>query len=59
MPFRIPALGDAETRIHVTLLLVGAEIGEDDPAFNALIGKARERLRQPADRDHARGLDAR
>lgn len=47
VPFRIPALGDTETRIYVTLLLVGAEIGEDDPAFNALIEKARERLKRP------------
>ena len=47
VPFRIPALGDTETRIYVTLLLVGAEIGEDDPAFNALIAKARERLKRP------------
>lgn len=47
VPFRIPALGDTETRIYVTLLLVGAEIGEDDAAFNALIKKARERLKRP------------
>ena len=47
VPFRIPALGDTETRIYVTLLLVGAEIGEDDPAFNVLITKARERLKRP------------
>lgn len=47
VPFRIPALGDTETRIYVTLLLVGAELGDSDPAFNALIGVARERLRRP------------
>ena len=47
VPFRIPALGDTETRIYVTLLLVGAELGEDDPAFNALIAEARERLKRP------------
>ena len=47
MPFRIPALGDTETRIYVTLLLVGAELGDEDPAFNALIGAARERLKRP------------
>lgn len=47
VPFRIPALGDTETRIYVTLLLVGAELGENDPAFNALIGVARERLKRP------------
>ena len=36
VPFRIPALGDTETRIYVTLLLVGAELGENDPAFTKL-----------------------
>ncbi|HET6377267.1 Qat anti-phage system ATPase QatA [Sinorhizobium meliloti] len=47
VPFRIPALGDTETRIYVTLLLVGAELGDNDPAFNTLIGVARERLKRP------------
>lgn len=47
VPFRIPALGDTETRIYVTLLLVGAELGDDDPAFNSLIDVARERLKRP------------
>ncbi|MFN9091232.1 MAG: Qat anti-phage system ATPase QatA, partial [Alphaproteobacteria bacterium] len=47
VPFRIPALGDTETRIYVTLLLVGAELGENDAAFNSLIGVARERLKRP------------
>jgi len=47
VPFRIPALGETETRIYVTLLMVGAEFGENDPAFNALIDVAREKLRRP------------
>lgn len=47
VPFRIPALGDVETRSYVTLLLVGAELGEDHPGFQTLIGKAREALREP------------
>jgi predicted KAP-like P-loop ATPase len=47
VPFRIPALGDTETRIYVTLLLVGAELGEKDAAFNALIMAARDRLKRP------------
>lgn len=47
VPFRIPALGDTETRIYVTLLFIGAELGEDDPAFKNLISAARERLRRP------------
>jgi hypothetical protein len=47
VPFRIPALGDTETRIYVTLLLAGAELGDDDAEFMELIKVARERLRRP------------
>ena len=47
VPFRIPALGDTETRTYVTLLLVGAELGENDPAFGTLVSAARERLKRP------------
>ena len=47
VPFRIPALGDTETRIYVTLLLIGAELGEDNPAFNRLVTAARDRLKRP------------
>lgn len=47
VPFRIPALGETETRIYVTLLLVGAELGEEDEAFMALIDTAREKLKKP------------
>lgn len=47
VPFRIPALGETETRIYVTLLLAGAELGEDDKDFGKLIDAARERLKRP------------
>lgn len=47
VPFRIPALGQSETRIYVTLLLVGAELGENDPAFSELIKVARGLLTRP------------
>lgn len=47
VPFRIPALGETETRIYVTLLFVGAELGDDDPEFAKLIALARERLKRP------------
>src|SRR6266404_857886 len=47
IPFRIPALGETETRIYVTLLLIGAEIGEDDAGYGKLIAVARERLKRP------------
>jgi hypothetical protein len=47
IPFRIPALGETETRIYVTLLLAGAEVGDDDPGYLELISAARERLKRP------------
>jgi predicted KAP-like P-loop ATPase len=55
IPFRIPALGETETRIYVTLLLMGAELGDDDPAYSALITVARELLKRPW---QTAGLDA-
>lgn len=47
IPFRIPALGETETRIYVTLLLTGSEVGEDDKGYANLIMAARERLKRP------------
>lgn len=47
VPFRIPALGETETRIYVTLLLIGEKLGEDDPDFQKLIAAAREKLKRP------------
>ncbi len=55
IPFRIPALGETETRIYVALLLAGAEVGEDDANYAKLIAVARERLKRPWNSD---GLDA-
>lgn len=47
VPFRIPALGETETRIYVTLLLVGAALGDRDADFGKLISAARVRLKRP------------
>lgn len=47
VPFRIPALGETETRIYVTLLLAGAEVGEDDSGYAELIKAARLNLKRP------------
>lgn len=47
VPLRIPALGETETRIFVTLLLVGAALGDDDADFRKLVDVARQRLRRP------------
>ncbi|MBS1816547.1 MAG: NTPase KAP [Acidobacteria bacterium] len=46
VPFRIPALGEAETRLYVMLLLVGEAVGECSE-FDALIGAARGYLQRP------------
>lgn len=47
VPFRIPPLGVTETKIYVTLLLIGADLDENDPEFGKLITAARERLKRP------------
>jgi len=47
IPFRIPALGEAETHIYVSLLLLGAELGEEDAKFNELVAAARAILQRP------------
>jgi hypothetical protein len=47
VPFRIPPLGESETRIYVTLLLVGAELGDGDEDYGKLIAAARARLKRP------------
>ncbi|PYE80582.1 Qat anti-phage system ATPase QatA [Pseudoroseicyclus aestuarii] len=47
VPFRLPSLGYAETRIYVTLLLVLNACGEEADEFQKLTGLARELLRRP------------
>jgi hypothetical protein len=47
VPFRIPALGETETRIYVTLLLIGTVAGEDDTGYKALVAEGRGRLKKP------------
>ena len=47
IPFRIPALGETETRIYVTLLLIGAELADDDADYAKLIEAARGLLKRP------------
>lgn len=47
VPFRVPALGLAETRAYITLLLAGAAVGEDDANFVKLLAAARDDLRRP------------
>mgnify|MGYP006992435385 CR=1 FL=1 len=56
VPFRIPALGVAETRVYITLLLAENALGSADPRFLALLKSAREDMRRPW---KSRGLDRR
>lgn len=56
VPFRIPALGVAETRVYVTLLLAENALGSNDTRFLNLVASAREDMRRPW---KSRGLDRR
>lgn len=47
VPFRIPALGETETGIYVTLLLLGRALGEDSPEFAKLLALGRSALGRP------------
>ncbi|TNC09186.1 NTPase KAP [Methylobacterium terricola] len=49
VPFRIPALGETETRIYVTLLLLGSVLGEEEERFLRLLDLGRAALRTPWD----------
>ncbi|KQM89225.1 NTPase KAP [Sphingomonas sp. Leaf22] len=49
VPLRIPSLGGVETYIYVTLLLVGARLGEDNEQFDKLVKVARAALKRPWD----------
>jgi len=47
VPFRIPALGVAETRTYITLLLVEAALGPEHAGFKRLLDSARDDMRRP------------
>ena len=47
VPFRLPSLGYAETRIYVTLLLVQNDCGEESETFSSIADLARRVLRRP------------
>lgn len=50
VPFRIPTMGETETRIYVTMLFVGALIGEDKDEFDALLELAKDAMSKPWER---------
>ncbi|GLR87652.1 Qat anti-phage system ATPase QatA [Bradyrhizobium iriomotense] len=47
VPFRIPALGETETGIYVTLLLLGRVLGENSPEFLELLALGKAALGKP------------
>lgn len=47
VPFRIPALGLAETRVYITLLQIENSLGASDPKFIELLEIAREDMKRP------------
>ncbi|MBB4398791.1 Qat anti-phage system ATPase QatA [Bradyrhizobium sp. ERR14] len=47
VPFRIPALGETETGIYVTLLLLGRALGEQSKEFEKLLALGRAALSKP------------
>ncbi len=47
VPFRIPSLGETETGIYVTLLLLGRALGEDSAEFSKLLDLGRAALGKP------------
>ena len=47
VPFRLPSLGYAETRIYVTLLLMLTDYGEDSDEFSKIAGLALGVLQRP------------
>jgi predicted KAP-like P-loop ATPase len=47
VPFRIPALGESETRIYVALALAQVNLGEESTEFTALLDHARDVLKRP------------
>jgi predicted KAP-like P-loop ATPase len=54
VPFRVPSLGLAETRIYVTLLLAENALGPDDERFQKMLDAARAELKRPWE---SRGFD--
>lgn len=54
VPFRVPALGLAETRVYITLLLAELVLPKGDERFKRLLDAAREDMKRPW---ASRGLD--
>ncbi len=47
VPFRIPALGEIESEMYITLLLVGSRLEENNTEFNNLLKVAIDKMKKP------------
>jgi len=47
VPFRIPALGEIESGMYITLLLIGSRLKENSPEFNSLLSAAIDKMKKP------------
>jgi hypothetical protein len=47
VPFRIPALGEIESEMYITLLLIGSCLKEDSPEFDELLTVAIDKMKKP------------
>lgn len=56
VPFRIPMLGELETKQYVSLLLLQSVIGETDPSFKNVVNDVRELLQKPWESTEAKDI---
>jgi hypothetical protein len=47
VPFKIPALGEVESDMYITILLIGSKIKEEDSEFTALLTKGIDKMKRP------------
>lgn len=47
VPFKIPALGEVESEMYVTLLMISSQIKENDKEFDALLSATIEKMKKP------------
>lgn len=47
VPFKIPALGEVESEMYITLLMISSQITGNDAEFNALLELSIEKMKKP------------
>ena len=47
VPFRLPALGEIESEMYITLLLIGSKLRDNDDRFQKLLECAIEKMKKP------------